>query len=321
LTGDEALQRHVPVLLEEVLEGMGIRQGGVYLDGTVGWGGHSFQILARYTDTRVIGLDRDREAVKKASERLAGFGGRVRIFHGNFRTLDQVLDKMGIAQVDGILLDCGVSSLQLEDAGRGFSFLHEGPLDMRMDKTSGGMTAREIVNTWSKEDLARLFFRYGEERRSRAVADAIAKEREKGPLETTRQLAQVIRSVPGMGRVRKIHPATRTFQALRIGVNDELEAIGQAIPLGVERLVPGGRFAVISFHSLEDRIVKRAFKELENPCQCPKEYPQCRCGQTSAGRVITKRPIIPTDDEIRNNPRSRSAKLRVFEKINEKENG
>jgi len=313
LTGSEAIQRHVPVLLEEVLEGLAIRQGGVYLDGTVGWGGHTLQILQRYESARVIGLDRDGAALAATSRRLADYGDRILLFQSDFRLLDEVLDEAGVGSVDGALMDLGVSSMQLEDADRGFSFSQDGPLDMRMNPDSG-VAASEIVNTWTQKDLANLFFNYGEEKRSRAIASAIVREREAEPITTTLRLAELISSVPGMGRVRNIHPATRTFQALRIEVNDELDAVRQVIPVGVERLVPGGRLAMISFHSLEDRIIKRAFRALENPCRCPKEFPECRCGKVSAGRVVTKRPVVPTEREVMANPRSRSAKLRIFEK-------
>jgi 16S rRNA (cytosine1402-N4)-methyltransferase len=313
LTGSEAIQRHVPVLLEEVLEGLAIRQGGVYLDGTIGWGGHSLQILQRYEGTRVIGLDRDAAALEAASRRLADHADRVMLFHSDFRQLNEVLDEAGFGLVDGILMDLGVSSMQLEDADRGFSFSQDGPLDMRMNPESG-VAASEIVNTWSQKDLADLFYKYGEEKRSRSIASAIVRERETAPVVTTLRLAELISSVPGMGRVRNIHPATRTFQALRIEVNDELDAVRQVIPASVQRLTPGGRLAIISFHSLEDRIVKRSFRELENPCRCPKEFPECRCGLVSAGKVVTRRPKVPTEGETMTNPRSRSAKLRVFEK-------
>jgi 16S rRNA (cytosine1402-N4)-methyltransferase len=313
LTGSEAIQRHVPVLLEEVLEGLAIRQGGVYLDGTIGWGGHALQILQRYEGSRVIGLDRDGTALEAASRRLADYGDRVLLFHSDFRQLAEVLDEVGVGLIDGVLMDLGVSSMQLEDAGRGFSFSQDGPLDMRMNPESG-IAAFEIVNTWEEKDLANLIFKYGEEKRSRSIASTIVKERDAAPIASTLKLAELISSVPGMRRVRNIHPATRTFQALRIEVNDELDAVKQVIPISVERLVQGGRLAMISFHSLEDRIVKRSFKELQNPCQCPKEFPECRCGKVSAGRVLTKRPVVPSEEEIMANPRSRSAKLRVFEK-------
>ena len=313
MTGSEAISRHVPVLLEEVLEGLAIRQGGMYLDGTIGWGGHTSRILQMYEDTRVIGLDHDAAALEAVSRKLANFGDRVLLFHSDFRQLDKVLDEAGVGLVDGALMDLGVSSMQLEDADRGFSFAQDGPLDMRMNPDSG-VAASEIVNTWAQTDLANLFFKYGEEKRSRAIAAAIVRTRETSPIESTLQLADLISSVPGMGRVRNIHPATRTFQALRIEVNDELDAVRQVIPTGVERLTPGGRLAIISFHSLEDRIVKRSFRELESPCRCPKEFPECRCGKVSAGKVLTRRPVVPAEKEIMANPRSRSAKLRVFEK-------
>ena len=313
MTGNEAICRHVPVLLEEVLEGLAIRQGGVYLDGTIGWGGHTSRILQMYEDTRVIGLDRDAAALEAVSRKLSNFGDRVLLFHSDFRQLDKVLDEAGVGLVDGALMDLGVSSMQLEDADRGFSFAQDGPLDMRMNPDSG-VAASEIVNTWAQTDLANLIYRYGEEKRSRAIAAAIVRTREASPIENTLQLADLISSVPGMGRVRNIHPATRTFQALRIEVNDELDAVRQVIPVGVERLTPGGRLAIISFHSLEDRIVKRSFRELESPCRCPKEFPECRCGKVSAGKVLTRRPVVPSEEEIMVNPRSRSAKLRVFER-------
>lgn len=317
MTGSEA-DRHVPVLLEETLGGLAIRQGGVYLDGTLGWGGHTLQILQRCEGTRVIGLDRDPAALEAASRRLAGYGDRVRLFHSDFRRLDEVLDEADVEQVDGILTDLGVSSMQLEDPARGFSFSQDGPLDMRMDPGSG-VAAAQIVNTWTKEDLARLLFEYGEEKRSRAIAAAIVRMREGTPIKTTRQLSELVSSVPGMNRVRNIHPATRTFQALRIEVNGELAAVQAVIPVAVGRLLPGGRLAMISFHSLEDRVIKRSFRELEDPCRCPKEFPECRCQMVSAGRVVTKRPVVPADEEVQANPRSRSAKLRVFERRQEPE--
>ena len=320
MTGSKVMWRHVPVLLEEVLEGLAIRQGGVYLDATIGLGGHTLEILQRYEAVRMIGLDRDGEALEAASARLAEYGDRVRLFNADFRDLSKVLDEAGVESLDGVLMDLGVSSMQLEDADRGFSLSQDGPLDMRMDPRSK-VTASQIVNTWSKEDLARLFFQYGEEKRSRAIAAAIIMERETAPIQTTLHLAELIRSVPGMGRVKNIHPATRTFQALRIQVNGELDAVSEAIPAAAKRLLPAGRLVVVSFHSLEDRIVKKSFRELEKPCRCPREFPECRCGKVSAGKVLTKRPITPTDDEKKINPRSRSAKLRIFEKKREKENG
>jgi 16S rRNA (cytosine1402-N4)-methyltransferase len=313
MTGNGAASRHFPVLLEEVLDGLNVRQGGVYLDGTLGAGGHAEALLSRHPDIRLVGMDRDPAALALAGGRLAAFSDRVQLVHNDFRFLDEVLDEAGLASVDGILLDLGVSSMQLDEGDRGFSFTHDGPLDMRMDP-GHEEPASALVNEMEPDELANLLYRYGEERRSRAIARAIARERDVAPIETTARLASIVAAVPGMGRMRNIHPATRTFQALRIAVNDELSAIEEAVPTGVGRLAPGGRMAVISFHSLEDRIVKRGFRELERPCRCPKEMPECRCGLVSAGKVITRRPIIPAEEEAELNPRSRSAKLRVFEK-------
>jgi 16S rRNA (cytosine1402-N4)-methyltransferase len=304
---------HVPVLLEEVLDGLRVRQGGVYLDGTLGAGGHAAGILARCLSSRVIGLDLDPAALETAAANLAGFGDRVELVHGDFKDLAEILRLTGNAEVDGIVLDLGVSSMQLDMPERGFSFMRDGPLDMRMDPTSG-YPASKIVNEWRQKDLARLLARYGEEKRAGSVAAAIVRERAVAPIMTTEQLARIIAAVPGMSRVRNIHPATRTFQALRIEVNGELEALKRVLPDGVAHLAEGGRMAVISFHSLEDRIVKKAFRDLESPCRCPRELHECRCGKMAAGRVINRRPILPSEEERKNNPRSRSAKLRIFEK-------
>jgi 16S rRNA (cytosine1402-N4)-methyltransferase len=316
LTGNGARAVHVPVLLEEVLDGLRIRQGGVYLDGTLGAGGHTAGILARDPSTRVIGLDVDPAALKLAEMNLAVFGDRVRFVHGDFRNAAKILLSTGTDMVDGIILDIGISSMQLDLPERGFSFMRNGPLDMRMDQSSG-IPASRIVNTWPQKDLSRLISRYGEERKARSIAAAIVREREAAPIETTQHLARIIAAVPGMGRVRNIHPATRTFQALRIEVNDELEALERVIPAGIGLLREGGRMAVISFHSLEDRIVKRGFKDLENPCRCPRELHECRCGAIASGKMVTRRPILASEEEKKINPRSRSAKLRIFEKKGE----
>jgi 16S rRNA (cytosine1402-N4)-methyltransferase len=316
LTGNGAQVSHVPVLLEEVLEGLRVRQGGVYLDGTLGAGGHAAEILARCPSAMVLGLDLDPAALKVASAKLSVFGDRVRLIHGDFRDLAEILQSNGIREVDGIVLDLGVSSMQLDLPARGFSFMSNGPLDMRMDQTSG-YTASQIVNNWEQKALARLLARYGEEKRARHIAAAIVRERDGEPIVTTEQLARIVADVPGMGRVRKIHPATRTFQALRIEVNGELEALKRAIPEGITHLAEGGRMAVISFHSLEDRIVKKGFRDQENPCRCPRDLHECRCGRVATGRVITRKPILPSEGEINANPRSRSAKLRIFERIQE----
>ena len=313
MTGNGAASRHFPVLLEEVIEGLNVRQGGVYLDGTLGAGGHAEALLSAHPGIRLIGMDRDPAALALAEGRLAAYRDRLTLFHNDFRFLDEVLDEGGVNSVDGIVLDLGVSSMQLDEGERGFSFANDGPLDMRMDP-SHGESALTLVNEMDPVELANILYRYGEERRSRAIAKAIVREREVAPIETTGRLANIVAAVPGMGRMRNIHPATRTFQALRIAVNDELAAIEEAVPAGVARLAPGGRMVVISFHSLEDRIVKRGFRELERPCLCPKEMPECRCGLVTSGKVVTRRPIVPTEEEAERNPRSRSAKLRVFER-------
>jgi 16S rRNA (cytosine1402-N4)-methyltransferase len=299
--------------MEEVLEGLRIRQGGVYLDGTLGGGGHALEILKGCAGTTVIGLDRDPAALELARRKLEPFKNRIMLFHINYRNMDSIFDKAGIEQVDGILLDLGVSSLQLEAPARGFAFSKNGPLDMRMDPEDE-ITAADIVNTWSRDDLKRAIYRYGEERLAGPVAKAIVREREKDPIETTERLAGIVRGVPGMGRVRNIDPATRTFQAIRIVVNDELGALEETLPLGIKRLNEGGRMAVISFHSLEDRTVKRAFREMADPCLCPREAPLCTCGMKTEGVVVTRKPIKAGSEEISRNPRSRSAKLRIFER-------
>jgi 16S rRNA (cytosine1402-N4)-methyltransferase len=313
MTGYKKDLHHVPVLLEEVLEALRIRPGGVYLDGTLGRGGHAGEILARFEDTRVIGLDRDPSALEAAAESLESFSPRIKFFHSDYRYLADVLQEAGWGPPDGILLDLGVSSMQLDSPERGFSFASDGSLDMRMDPT-GEVTAAHLVNSLDAGELARILFRYGEEKLSRQVARAIAREREAEPITTTSRLAEIVKAVPGMGRVRNIHPATRTFQALRIVVNDELGALEKVLPDGVEGLKSGGRMAIISFHSLEDRMVKRAFRQMADPCECPRELHMCVCGKVSAGRVVSRRAIKPGDTEIEDNPRSRSARLRVFEK-------
>lgn len=305
--------RHVPVMLEEVMDGLGIRQGGVYLDGTLGEGGHAHEILSRCQGTRVLGLDRDPDAIGSARRRLAVFKGRIRFFLRDYRELDEVLEEAGEPLVDGILLDLGVSSLQLGTAHRGFSFLLDGPLDMRMDPTRG-QTAADLVNKLAPGELASILAEYGEERLAKKIAAAVVRERSRSPILTTLRLAEIVSGVPGMGRVKGVHPATRTFQALRIAVNDELDGLKKALTSGVGRLREGGRMAVISFHSLEDRMVKRAFRVFEDPCTCPKELPVCICGALPLGRSVTRRAVRPGEAEVRANPRARSARLRVFER-------
>jgi len=305
--------RHLPVLLEETLEGLRVLPGGVYLDGTLGEAGHAREILARWEGTRLIGLDRDPAALAFSAGVLAPFGERARLFRRNFADLAEALGEAGVEGVDGVLLDLGVSSGQLEEGERGFSFMREGPLDMRMDPASA-LTAERVVNEWEEGDLARVISGFGEERFARKVARALVRERERGRIATTGRLAEVVAGALGRGRPGGIHPATRTFQALRIAVNDELGALERALPAGLGALAPEGRMAVISFHSLEDRMVKTFFRRQEAPCSCPREFPRCLCGKVPAGRVVTRRAVTASEGETRRNPRSRSARLRVFEK-------
>ncbi len=302
---------HRPVLLREVIEYLGVREGGLYIDGTIGGGGHAQVILERSApDGRVLGLDRDPAALAYARRRLAPFGARVRLRHASYARMREIALEEGFVSVDGILLDLGYSSLQIDDAERGFAFRLEGPLDMRFDPTEGGPTAAELVNSLSEAALASLIRRYGEERRSRAIARAIVAAR---PIRTTTQLAQVIAAaIPRRGR---LHPATRTFQALRIAVNRELEILEAALPVALELLRPGGRLAVITFHSLEDRIVKRTFRRWAKGCECPPEVPICPCEEEPRARLVTRKPVVPSVEEVEANPRSRSAKLRVVEKV------
>ncbi|TNF50686.1 16S rRNA (cytosine(1402)-N(4))-methyltransferase RsmH [bacterium] len=310
MTGDRAREGHVPVLLGEVLRELRIRQGGVYLDGTLGAAGHSKAILDCFSDTRIIGLDKDPEILALARAKLEGYGRRVQLYNMDFRQMETAMKDTGCMEVDGILLDLGVSSFQLDTGERGFSFSHDGPLDMRMNPADS-LTAEEIVNNYSREDLKNILKWFGEERQAGKIATAIVKEREMEPIRTTKRLSRIVSAVPGMGRVKSIQ---RTFQAIRIEVNDELNAIEEVLPLAVDLLVSEGRLAVISFHSLEDRIVKRAFRRMESPCVCPPKLPMCTCGEVPRGSVVTKRPIVPDRREQMGNPRSRSAKLRVFEK-------
>lgn len=304
---------HIPVLLEEVLEGLKIREGGIYLDGTLGEGGHADQILSRYKGTHVVGLDRDAEALELAREKLAAYGKRVELVHGSFTDIEDLMEASGFELVNGILLDLGVSSMQLDDPDRGFSFMADGPLDMRMDR-EGELTAEDVINSYSVDELKMILYRYGEEKQANRIAAAIVEERAKGRITTTSRLSEIVKGVLRRGKPGSINPATRTFQALRIEVNRELEALDKVLLPGVMRLTEGGRIAVISFHSLEDRIVKRKFKKLEDPCTCPPDFPICVCDEKPMGRIVTKKPITPGDDEVSVNPRSRSAKLRIFER-------
>ncbi len=298
---------------KEVLQALEPARGGVYIDCTIGLGGHSELILESSSDVRLIGIDRDEEALKRARVRLAKYGGRVTLVKADYRELATVLAGAGIKAVRGILADFGVSSMQLEAPERGFSFQNDGPLDMRMDLSSG-TTARELVNSLSERELADIIYKYGEERASFRIARRICEARAHKPITTTLELARVVERALG-GRSQKIHPATRTFQALRIAVNRELEGLESFITDAVTALNPGGRLAVIAFHSLEDRIVKAAFRYLAGECRCPHNLPVCRCGAVARVRLLGRKPITATASEVEVNPRSRSAKLRSCEKI------
>ncbi len=310
---------HVPVLLPAVLAHLRAEAlpKGAFVDATVGAGGHAAALLRAAPQAHLLGLDRDPHALALAAERLAPFGERVTLRHASYTQLGELvpawLALLGAdaSGVDGILLDLGLSSMQLDDPTRGFAFRHEGPLDMRFDPTQNTLTAEEIVNTWSAEAIADVLFRYGEERHSRRIARAIVAAR---PLTNTRQLAEVVAGAV-RGPRQKIHPATRTFQALRIAVNDELGALERALPLAIGLLRPGGRLAVISFHSLEDRIVKRVFRQEATDCLCPPQQPICTCGHVARVRLVTRKPVRATEEEVRANPRSRSARLRVVERL------
>ena len=302
---------HKPVLLEECLTALDIKPEGTYLDGTLGRAGHSLEILRRLKGGRLIGIDRDMAAIEAARERLAAFGDRVTLVHGNFCDLGEILADLGVDKVDGMLFDLGVSSPQLDEAQRGFSYMHDAPLDMRMD-TSAALDARQVVNTWSGEELRRILWEYGEERYAPQIARAIVRRREEKPIETTGELVEVIRSaMPASALREKQHPAKRSFQAIRIAVNGELEALAPMLRAATEGLRPGGRLAVITFHSLEDRIVKQTMRELATGCICPPEFPVCVCGRKPKLTLVTRKPIVSGPAELEENPRARSAKLRV----------
>ena len=305
---------HRPVLLDECIEFLNIRPDGVYVDGTLGRAGHSAEIARRLTTGRLICIDRDMAAIRVAEERLAPWRDRVTLVHGNFSDLAAILREAGISGVDGALFDLGVSSPQLDDASRGFSYMHDAPLDMRMD-TAAPLTAREVVNTWSQEELRCILYEYGEERYAPAIARAIVRARETSPVETTLELADIVRgAMPPAALREKQHPAKRTFQAIRIAVNGELDALPPMLRAAVEGLNPGGRLAVITFHSLEDRIVKQTLRDMARGCTCPPEFPVCVCGKKPKLRLVTRKPIVPGEAELWENPRARSAKLRVAEK-------
>lgn len=306
---------HVSVLLEECIEGLAIKPDGIYVDGTLGGAGHSSRIAAKLTTGRLIGIDRDNVALEAAAERLRPFEDRVTLVHANFCDMDQALQELGIDKVDGILLDLGVSSPQLDDGQRGFSYMTDAPLDMRMNGEDT-RDARQIVNTWSYEELKRILYDYGEERFAPRIAAAICRRREQAPIETTLELVDVIKSaMPASALREKQHPAKRSFQAIRIAVNDELGAVETVMKKAVPLLNPGGRLAVITFHSLEDRIVKNAMAEAAKGCTCPPSFPVCVCGKKPQVRIVTRKPIVSGEEELERNPRARSAKLRICEKL------
>ena len=306
---------HFPVMLNECIEGLKIRPEGVYVDGTLGRAGHSREIARRLTTGRLICIDRDQAALDAAPGRLGEWMDRVTLVHGNFRNLAEVLDGLGLSGVDGMLFDLGVSSPQLDDASRGFSYMQDAPLDMRMDRSSP-LTAYDVVNTWPREELRRILFRYGEEKCSTQIAAAIERRRMEKPIETTLELVEVIRgAMPAAALREKQHPAKRSFQAIRIAVNDELSAVDELLQAAIPRLNPGGRICVISFHSLEDRIVKTAYAGFAKGCTCPPDFPVCVCGKKPQIKLMPRKPILPSPQELAVNPRSRSAKLRVAEKL------
>ena len=306
---------HVSVLLDECIEGLNIDPNGIYVDGTLGGAGHSFQIASRLTGGRLIGIDRDPVALKAAGERLAPFADRVTLVHSNFCEIDKVLQQLGIDGVDGILLDLGVSSPQLDDAQRGFSYMADAPLDMRMNN-GDILTAEAVVNTWSYEELRRILFDYGEERYAPQIAANICRKREEKKIETTLELVDVIRgAMPAAALREKQHPAKRSFQAIRIAVNDELGAVRQVMEAAIPKLNPGGRLAIITFHSLEDRIVKNGMNDAAKGCICPPSFPVCVCGKKPQVKIISRKPIVSGEEELERNPRARSAKLRICEKI------
>ena len=308
--------KHKSVLLGESIENLKIRPDGIYVDGTLGGGGHSYEICARLSDQgRLVGIDQDAAAIEAARKRLECYAGRVTIVRSNYCCMVAELAKLGITSVDGVILDLGVSSYQLDDAGRGFTYREDAPLDMRMDQRQS-LCARDVVNEYSEMELYRVIRDYGEDKFAKNIAKHIVRERSDHAIETTGELNQIIKAaIPARVRATGGHPAKKTFQAIRIEVNRELEVLEQSIDEMIGLLNPGGRICIITFHSLEDRIVKDAFRRNEDPCICPKEFPVCVCGRKSKGKVITRKPIVPSDEEQEENSRSKSAKLRVFERI------
>ncbi|OLS03876.1 16S rRNA (cytosine(1402)-N(4))-methyltransferase RsmH [Tissierella creatinophila] len=306
---------HIPILLEEVVEGLSIKKDGIYVDGTLGGAGHSIEIVKKLDNGKLIGIDQDTDALKKASEVLSDFKDKTILVHNNYKNIDIVLEKLGIEKVDGIFIDIGVSSYQLDEATRGFSYHKDAELDMRMDRTQD-FTAWDIVNKYSKEELTDIILKYGEDSWAKRIAEFIVEERNLSPINTTLELVEVIKkAIPKRVRMEGSHPAKQTFQALRIEVNGELDALKESIEKMVGLLKPGGRLGIITFHSLEDRIVKEEFKYLFRDCICPSDLPLCACEKKREIKIITRKPIVPTKEEILKNSRSRSAKLRIAEKI------
>lgn len=306
---------HYSVLLNETIDNLNIKPDGIYVDGTLGGGGHSYEIASRLTTGHLYGFDQDTDALKAAGERLAPFGDTVTEIHSNYEFMKERLAELGVSKVDGIMLDLGVSSFQLDEAERGFTYrVDDAPLDMRMDKDNP-KTAADIVNNYSPEDLVRVLYTYGEEKFSKQIVKNIVKERQKAPIHTAGQLNKIIaESIPKKAQVGQGHPSKRTYQALRIELNRELTVLEDHIDDMIDLLNPGGRLCIITFHSLEDRITKVAFRRNEDPCTCPKNFPVCVCGKKSKGKVITRKPILPSEEELAVNSRSKSAKLRVFER-------
>jgi 16S rRNA (cytosine1402-N4)-methyltransferase len=307
---------HRPVLLRETIELLGAARGGVFVDGTLGLGGHSEAILEASLDARVIGIDRDPEALELARERLARYGSRFHGIHANFRDIARIVEEANEQDVRGVLVDLGVSSLQFDTGERGFSFRHDALLDMRMDASGDEETAAELLARLPEEEIARIIFEYGEERRSRRIAKWIVERRERGePIETTKELADLVGRAVGYRKTDKVHPATRTFQALRIAVNRELEGLSEFVEEAIDLLQPNGRFVAISFHSLEDRIMKQTLRRLAGQCECDPRAPVCSCGARRAVEILTRRPLVPDEQEVSENPRARSAKLRACRKL------
>jgi 16S rRNA (cytosine1402-N4)-methyltransferase len=309
------MAEHISVLLRESIDSLNIKPDGIYVDGTLGLGGHSLEIAKRLTTGRLVGIDRDETAIARAGERLREFSERVTLVHGNFCNIPEILDELGIGKADGMLFDLGVSSPQLDETDRGFSYMTDAPLDMRMDRDNT-LSAWLVVNRWPEDKLERILRDYGEERYARRIAAAIVRCREEKEISSTLELVDIIKgAMPGPALREKQHPAKRSFQAIRIAVNDELGAVDEMMHTVPDRLNVGGRLAVISFHSLEDRIVKTAIASRENGCTCPREAPVCTCGFVKTLKSVTRKPIVPSDEEIEKNPRARSAKLRVAERV------